>query len=218
MNMDEKKDFVQITTKLSPDSFERMKELCARKQMKPYTMLQMMVDTAIRYMDDKHNLTPELEEVMRIFEHMEGWDKSISWTDWDKDIEVREATYYLSTKGKQGVRAVHVQRPFFEEWSENRNIQEILERTFCLLLPNRYKKLRQVAVELECKSLLELIDKMCDEHTSEEDAKELRKTFEENRLSEFGRKMWDQKFKRKNKVDIEKMNPSLEFRPFDVEE
>lgn len=215
---DKKKDYVQITTKLSPESFARMRELCARKQMKPYTMLQMMVDTAIRYMDDRHNLTPELEEVMRIFEHMDGWEGSISWTDWDGKAEIKEATYYVANDCKKGVRAVHVERPFFGDWSENRNIQDILERTLCLLLPNRYKKLRQMAVEMECNSLLELIDKLCDEHTDEADIRELRKTFEENRMTEYGRKMWEQKFKRKSKVDIDKAVPSLGFRPFDQEE
>lgn len=215
---EQKRNYVQITTKLNPETFKRVQELCARKKLKPYKMLQNMVDTIVRYMDDRHNLTPELEEVMRIFEHMEGWDKTVLWTDWDKKAEISEATYYLRSEDKQGVRAVHVERPFFGAWSENKNIQHILERTFCLLIPNRYKQLRQIAVERQCSSILQLIDQICNELQTEQDARELRKPFEENNMSEHGRKMWDQRFKRKNKVDIERMNPGLNFRPFDVEE
>ena len=110
---EQKRNYVQITTKLNPETFKRVQELCARKKLKPYKMLQNMVDTIVRYMDDRHNLTPELEEVMRIFEHMEGWDKTVLWTDWDKKAEISEATYYLRSEDKQGVRAVHVERPFF---------------------------------------------------------------------------------------------------------
>ena len=211
------RNYVQITTKLNPETFKRVQELCARRQLKPYKMLQNMVDTIVRYMDDRHNLTPELEEVMRIFEHMDGWDKTVLWTDWDKKAEISDATYYLRSEDKQGVRAVHVERPFFGEWSEDKNIQHILERTFCLLVPNRYKQLRQIAVERHCSSILQLIDQVCNELQTEQDARELRKPFEENNMSEHGRKMWDQRFKRKNNKDIEKMSPGLNFRPFDVE-
>ena len=42
--MDETKNnaWVQITTKLSPEAYQKLRELCAKKQMKPYTMLQNM--------------------------------------------------------------------------------------------------------------------------------------------------------------------------------
>ena len=214
----EQREWKQITTKLSPEAYARLCELCAKKQMKPYTMLQNMCDVVIRYMDDRHNLTPAIEEMMRIFEHMEGWQDCFNWTDWQANPEVGEATYFLQNPGQPGTRAVHVTKPFCGQWTEDRNIQHIVERIICLLLPNRYKQLRQMAVDLNCTNILELLDKICGEHQKEEDAKALRDPFEHNDLSEQGRKQWEERYKRHKNQDIEKMQGCLDFRPFDQEE
>ena len=213
----EQREWKQLTTKLSPEAYARLCELCAKKQMKPYTMLQNMCDVVIRYMDDRHNLTPAIEEMMRIFEHMEGWQDCFNWTDWQANPEVGEATYFLQNPGQPGTRAVHVTKPFCGQWTEDRNIQHIVERIICLLLPNRYKQLRQMAVDLNCTNILELLDKICGEHVKEEDAKALRDTFENNDLSEQGRKRWEERYKRHKNSDIEKQG-RLDFRPFDQEE
>lgn len=215
--MDDKKEWVQIATKLSPEAYGKLRELCAKKQMKPYTMLQNMCDVVIRYMDDRHNLSPAIEEAMRIFEHLEGWQNCFNWADWQAKPEVGEATYFLQSPGQPGTRAVHITKPYFGEWTETRNIQLIVERVICLLMPNRYKQLRQMAVELDCTNLVELIDKICAEHVKEEDAKALRDTFEHNDLSEQGRKQWEERYKRHKNHDIDKLYPSMDFRPFDQE-
>ena len=213
-----KSEWVQITTKLSPEAYKRLRELCAKKQMKPYTMLQNMCDVVIRYMDDKHNLSPAIEEMMRIFEHMEGWHNCFNWGDYQANPEVGEATYFLQNPGQPGIRAVHVTKPFCGQWSEDRNIQHIVERMICLLLPNRYKQLRQMAVDLNCTNLLELLDKICGDHVKEEDAKALRAPFENNDLSEQGRKRWEERYKRHKNQNIEKIQARFDFRPFDQEE
>ena len=213
-----KSEWVQITTKLSPEAYKRLRELCAKKQLKPYTMLQNMCDVVIRYMDDKHNLSPAIEEMMRIFEHMEGWHNCFNWGDYQAKPEVGEATYFLQNPGQPGTRAVHVTKPFCGQWTEDRNIQHIVERMICLLLPNRYKQLRQMAVDLNCTNLLELLDKICMEHVKEEDAKALRAPFENNDLSEQGRKRWEERYKRHKNQNIEKIQTRFDFRPFDQEE
>ena len=51
----------------------------------------------------------------------------------------------------------------------------------------------------------------------EEDAKALRDTFEHNDLSEQGRKQWEERYKRHKNSDIDKLYPSMDFRPFDQE-
>lgn len=211
-------NWVQITTKLSPEAYNKLRELCAKKRMKPYTMLQNMCDVVIRYMDDSHNLTPAIEEMMRIFEHMDGWHDCFNWGDWQANPEVGEATYFLQNPGQSGTRAVHITKPYFGKWTETRNIQHIVERMICLLLPNRYKQMRQMAVDFDCKNMLELIDKICAEHQKEEDAKALRSPFEDNDLSEQGRKQWEERYKRHKNMDIEKIQTRLDFRPFDQEE
>ena len=40
--MDDKKEWVQIATKLSPEAYGKLRELCAKKKRKPFTMLPNM--------------------------------------------------------------------------------------------------------------------------------------------------------------------------------
>ena len=54
--MDDKKEWVQIATKLSPEAYGKLRELCAQKQKKPYRMLQNMCDVVKRKMEAMQNI------------------------------------------------------------------------------------------------------------------------------------------------------------------
>ena len=158
----------------------------------------MVCDTLTRYMDDRHNLTPEMEKAMSIFEHMEGWANALNLADPTVQKIIGEATYFFyDPEGKKkGCRAIHVTKPFFGNWEQNINIQEILERTICLLMPERYSRLRKLAVDKECSSIVELIDTLIDEHSQDEDVKFFREAFEDAERSDYGKQPWQQPFKR----------------------
>ena len=188
--MAEVKDkYKNLSTKVSPEAWTRMNRIAASRGLSIYDLLQMVCDTLIRYMDDRHNLTEEMELAMNIFEHLTGWKDSINLVSPTIEKEVCEATYYLQdTSGKhKGCRAVHVSKPFFSTWTQDENIQHIIERTLCLIVPERYKRLRTLAVELECTSILELIDKLIDNHSKDSDLQEFRQSFEDANRHEFGK-------------------------------
>lgn len=177
-------------TKVSAGAYFRMKKLSQKKGLTIYELLQMMCDTALRYMDDRHNLTPDMEKAMSIFEHMDGWAKALNLADPTVKKKIGEAIYFLYDPDgeKKGTRAVHVTTPFFGNWQETFNIQDILERAICLLMPERYKRLRQLAVDKECKSIVELIDVLIDEHSKDADIEYFRQAFEDANRSEWGKK------------------------------
>ncbi len=193
-------NFRVVATKVSTAAFVRLRRLAKKKGLTIYELAQMVYDTLIRYMDDAHNLSQEMEQAMSIFEHMLGWQNALNLADHTVTKEIGEATYYLVDQDgqKKGTRAVHVSRPFFGNWQENTNVQQILERTICLLTPERYRRLRILAVERGCSSLLELLDIMIDFHAAESDVQELRKDFEDADRSDFGIKPTDQPYKRKH--------------------
>ena len=213
--------YEMMQTKVSPQTFRLMNRIAAKKGLSTYEMIQMVIDTLVRYMDDTHNLTPEMEEAMRIFEHMEGWNQAFNLADPTVQHEVGEATYYVQDPdGKRsGVRGVHVTKPFFGKRTETHNIKEILERTFNLLIPERYIQLRRLAVDLECNSILELIDFMLEYHGNDADTAEFRKTFEDCQRHDWGDKIeYGQRTKRVHKGDIEKQPglfdlDDLDFKP-----
>lgn len=193
----EKEKFKNISTKVSTFVKERIAKICKRKQMNEYEMLQMMCDCIVRYMDDRHNLTPELERIISIFEHLEGWKNAFNLADHTAEPEICEAFYVLKAKGKKGFRMIHVERPWFDgvnKWKQTENIQMMLERFFNILIPEKYIKLRRLSAELAIESQLDLLDYMIETHMSDAYNQQYREQFEDaaraenNRPVEYARK------------------------------
>jgi hypothetical protein len=185
-------NFVSVAGKISTWSYGRIMRILKRKGLNIYQMIQNFCDTIIRYMDDKHNRTPDMEKAMNMFEGMIGWEKNFNLCDPNTKPEISEATYYLSDftkdKAKKGVRVVHVERPLMDKWTQTFNVQQILERFMCLTFPSLYRRLRFIAVCRECTSILELLIDIVGELEREEDKKELMRDFEDADRGDFGQK------------------------------
>ena len=69
---DKRKGYEPVATKISSQAYDRLNKIARKKGLSVYELIQMVCDTLIRYMDDRHNLTPEMERAMSIFEHMIG--------------------------------------------------------------------------------------------------------------------------------------------------
>lgn len=179
--------FQVINTKISLWSYDRLMRLLKKKKLNFYQFVQNICDCFIRNMDDKHNLTPETEKVMATFEHAIGWEDNFNLADPKAKPEIAEATYYMTEKtGKRGVRVMHVEKPFFGQWTQNFNIQQIMERFMCLTFPTLYKRLRFIAVCRECSSIFELLVDLAGELEAEEQKKELNEPFEDAARGDFG--------------------------------
>lgn len=201
---EESKRYVVIGTKTSRQFYVTFNEICRKKGIKPYQAMQMMVDSFVRYTDDRHNLSAEMEQLMSIFEHMDGWKDAFNLADATTERQIDEAVYFMTANGKKGTRAAMVHRPYFGNWTETYNVQHILERMIEVLFPERYRRLRALAVDKECNSLLELLDIMIDEHTVEQVNRELRKDFEDCNRHEFGKPIeFGQRTKRKHHKGVD---------------
>ena len=205
------KMFKVIATKVKSNIVPLLERICAKKGMSMYTLFQLYCDVTVRYMSDRHNLTPEMERIMTQFEHMEGWGKAFNLADYTTEPEVCSALYFLGDKGKQGVRGVMIERPFFGKVEEDVNVQSILERTINLLYPERYKRLRRVAVELGASSILEMFDMLIEDKIKDSEVKFYRDEFSDCERSDFGRKPSDHVYKRKKHRSVEEM-PSIPLR------
>ena len=205
-----------MQTKVSPETFERIKQIEAKLHMKAYGLIQNMVDCIVRYMDDRHNLTPEIEQAMSIFEHLIGWADALNIADPTVKKEVAEAVYFLEDPQgvKKGVRAVHVTRPYFDEWKQDYNVQHILDRTIRLLFPDVYKRLLKVMEHLDFKSITEFLNFVVDHFQEEADIEELRSLFEDAARADNTKDVeYGNRTKRTKRQDIEKQ-PGL----FDLED
>lgn len=187
-----KEKFKVIATKVSTFVKERIGRICKKRGLNEYEMLQMMCDCIVRYMDDRHNLTPEMERVMSIFEHMEGWTNAFNLADHTTESDICEAFYVMSAKGKKGFRVIHVQRPWWDgvkEWKQSENIQMMLERFFEVLVPERYKRLRHLTAEKGMTSQLDLLDHLIDSHLNDEVNGQYRREFEDAARAENGKEL-----------------------------
>lgn len=204
-----------VATKLSCEAYARMERLCKKKGLTIYEMIQMVCDTLIRYMDDKHNLTPEMEKAMSIFEHMTGWKNAYNIAAAGTTKEVGEAIYFCQAEGggKHGTRAVLVEKPYFGMPTQTYNIQQMMERFICLTMPERYRRLRAMAAVADCSSILELMDHLVDTYSKDEDLKEYREGFEDNDRSDWGIKPLDEPYKRRHTRRMESLEDELGFRP-----
>lgn len=207
-----------MQTKVSPETFERIKQIEAKLHLKAYGLIQNMVDCIVRYMDDRHNLTPEIEQAMSIFEHLIGWADALNLADPTVKKEVAEAVYFLEDPQgvKKGVRAVHVTRPYFDEWKQDYNVQHILDRTIRLLFPDVYKRLLKVMEHLDFKSITEFLNFVVDHFQEEADIEELRNLFEDAARADNTKDIeYGQRTKRTKRQDIEKQRGLFDLEDLD---
>ena len=190
--------FVVLATKVSPAFARIFITICRRKGIKPYQALRMMVDSFVRYTDDRHNLSSDMERLMMVFEHAVGWENAFNLAEPNAERQIEEAVYFMSAKERRGLRAVMVKRPYFGDWQETVNLQLIIERMMEVLSPERYRRLRLLAIEHDCSSILELIDKLIDLFSKDADVKAYREEFEHNDFSEHGKKPSEEHYKRKH--------------------
>ena len=195
--------FVTVAGKVSTWCYGRLNLILRKRGINTYQMIQNFCDAVVRYMDDRHNLTPENEKIMATFEHMIGWENNFNLGDPNVKPEVSEATYYLTDEdGKKGVRVMHVEKPFFGRWTQNFNIQQILERFMCRTFPQLYKRMRFIAVGRQCTSIFELLTEIVAELEEEEKKRELLEEFEDADRGDWGQKPHDGgPYKRHNNIN-----------------
>lgn len=224
MNMKEKEnpqhDFEVIGTKISAETMQRMEAIANKMRITKYQLIQMACDVLVRFMDDRHNLSPEMSKLIGIFESPASWPDGFNLCDPTVQKEVGEALYILDDPSgkKHGVRAVHVDKPYFGDRTMTINVRDIIERLFCQLTPTLYMRLRYLATEKECHSLLELLVNLVDIHSNDSDIAEIRQMFEDcnrvyNRNYEYG-----QRTKQTKTQSIEKQGDLFDSQPTSSDE
>lgn len=212
--MEEKQKYEMMQTKVSKETYDALKRIERKQGISIYGIIQNMCDCIRRYMEDKTKLSPMVEKAMNMLEHMIGWKDNFNVADPNADPEISEATYYMNDKnGKRGIRVVHVERPFFGEWKQTMNLQQILERFLCLTFPSLYRRLRFIAVCRECNSILELLIDIVGELEREEDKRDLAQPFEDAQRSEFGKAVeYGQRTRRKKHQDMDSLFDKEDWR------
>lgn len=173
--------YVSLATKVSRHAAEQLARIAKKKDMTIYELIQMVCDTLIRYMDDRHNLSEEMERAMSIFEHMVGWADALNLADATVHKEVCQAVYIFQDADgeKKGFRAKMVDKPFMGQWTEDSNVMHIFERIFNICMPELYMKLYRARIILGCESVSEVINMLADAEVIMHLNNETRQDFED---------------------------------------
>lgn len=175
---------IHLMTRVSPEVGAQLLAIKEKYGTSIFHILRMFADCLIRLSDDRHNLSPELMRIIRQFENIPGWRKSICLADDTQEFGIVEAIYIMRAPGKEGYRLCLVERPMMdgdaEGWTSTYNVQRILERFFEVMNPSLYRHLRLLAVELGTDSMLDTIQRIADEFMENPDEVELRLQFEQN--------------------------------------
>jgi hypothetical protein len=192
MNEDIKKPderYVTIATKVSRRAAEQLARIAKKKNTTIYELIQLSCDTLIRYMDDRHNLSEEMERAMALFEHLVGWADALNLADPTVNKEVCQAVYIFQDADgkKKGFRAKLVDRPFCGIWTEDSNVMHIFERILNICMPELYMKLLRARIVLDCKSISEVLNVLADAEVIMQLNGELRQDFEDAARADNGR-------------------------------
>ena len=198
---------MQFSTRVTPEIGAQMLSICKKFGFSVFFCLQKLVEVMVRMKDDQHNLSPELMCVLRQFENIPGWSKSICLADGGQEFGITEAIYILRAKGKEGHRIVLVERPAMdgdaEGWTSTYNVQRILERFIEVMNPSLYRHLRLLAVDLGTDSMLDTIQRIADEFMENPDEVELRLQFESNDWHQGAQMHDDTRYQRHNSHSME---------------
>ena len=84
-----------LSTKVDMDTYKRIKRLERSGKINIYRFGQMFWATLVRLMDDRHNLSPEMERLMQAFEYCVGWSEAFNTADPGVEKTIGEAIYFL---------------------------------------------------------------------------------------------------------------------------
>lgn len=191
-----------ISARVSIEFKARLESLCEQYGFSINILVKLLAETFLRNADKEHNISENLMKVIRLFENIPGWKKSVCISDGIDGMEITEAFYVLKQPKKRGSRIVHVTMPLLkndeEGWTENFNVQQQLERFMELTNESLYKHLRCLSTDLGTVSLLDTIHTIANLYRENPDEGELRLQFESNDWVKGAQAHRDTAFKRRN--------------------
>lgn len=213
-----RKGYVVVATKIRKDVADRLERLCHAQGINKYQMLQMVCDSLVRYMDDRHNLSPDLERVMSVFDKMTEWKEAYNLADPTVDDSVSAVYFFGDDRGQRhGQRPRLVTKPYFGLPQQTTNTAVIFDYIIRTMFPGTYRRLHARAKEMECHSLAEWLHVVADDPSTEYINAECRRTFEDADRADNGRPVrYGQRTRRKKSYTPDTM--PLQFDDYDQED
>lgn len=158
--------YCQLGTKISPSMAVVLDKICDTLGVDVYHLLQMCVYAIVRASSPQHELSPEVKMLMAMLETDAGWQEAFNLCNPD-GLEVSQMVLILEQKGKKGFGAVMVDKPFMGQPTQTECVDDIVERMLEVCMHGIYRRLRRLAVSMDCSHLSDLLLTMVDRVATE---------------------------------------------------
>ncbi len=189
MEQEDNGKFVNVSTKVSPETAETLNRIAKSRGMKVYELLQLMCWVLVRATSDVHNLSDEINRILVLFHAEPGWKDAFNLCNPTAQSEVVEEILILQQEGKKGFGAVKVTKPWMGEWLQTENADNIVSRVLEVCMPGVSQRIRQLGRDMQCTSLTDLLITLTDArtimHLEEQDRREMEAA---NDFTENGRR------------------------------
>ena len=105
-------------------------------------------------------------------------------------LDIAQMILILQQKDKKGFGAVMIDKPFLNEATQTENVDSIVERAIEVCMKGVYRRLRMLAVDMDCNSISELLITMTDaqqiQNLDRENAEQMQGP---NNFHEYGRQI-----------------------------
>lgn len=120
-------------------------------------LFKMFIQSFIESAKHDGPVSSDMQLFLNLLKIEPGWHKAFNFADVTAQTEVAQVILVLQQMGRHGFGLVMIDKPFMGEPTENRCVDDILERVLKVAMPGLYKKLDSVGGRLGCETVRETL-------------------------------------------------------------
>lgn len=189
-----------LATKVTEETKEALEELADAHGVSIYDVLQNSILTILRLCNKTMRLTQIMKEHWSQFEHFWGSQSIANITTIKQaDLDIQDAIYRVTQKGKERSSLILMRRPFFDRADVSLDNNKILDIVLRTAFPSTYRMLDEIRQEHNLPNIMTAISWLISQHADGQMEREIAELFGDNERMDNGKSMPKQEMKRHNR-------------------
>lgn len=202
-----------IATKVTRETLAALELMATRRGTSVYELVLSAIVMLLRMGSKKQALSPRVMQSWHAFEQMYG---SLSVANLSTlkqhDLDIQDAIYRVTQKGKKDATLIYMARPFFNEVKANQNNEYIVDMVLSTAYPSTHKMLKEIQEAEGLNSTMGVISHLIHTHYGELMERQIDELFSDNARAENTRDINNQRpYRRKNNKSVNQMQTIINF-------
>lgn len=202
-----------IATKVTTETLSALELMATRRGTSVYELVLSAIVMLLRMGSKKQALSPRVMQSWHAFEQMYG---SLSVANLatlnQQDLDIQDAIYRVTQKGKKDATLIYMARPFFNEAKANQNNEYIVDMVLRTAYPSTYKMLKEIQEAEGLNSTMGVISHLIHIHYGDLMERQIGELFNDNARAENARDINEQRpYKRKHAKSVNQMQTTINF-------